>query len=58
MIFSGADHARVAQANPAWSVEDWCRYWELDARKIERKEEVRWERIQDCGSECRCVSLK
>lgn len=57
ILSSGADHEKVAAANPQWDVNDWCRYWELDARKIERKYGIRWERRNDCGEGCKCRSL-
>lgn len=59
-LFSGADHEKVAAANPGWTEFDWCRYWELDARKIERKHNIiNWQRRMDCGDErCKCRSLK
>jgi hypothetical protein len=64
MLSSGADHDRVAVANPRWTVNDWCRYWELDMRKALRKSgESRlpvecvdgW--VVDCGEGCRCKGL-
>lgn len=57
-LSSGANHVRVAERNPDWSVMDWCRYWELDARKIERKYGIKWDRLQDCGDGCSCACLK
>lgn len=57
-LSSGADHDKVAAANPNWDEYHWCRYWELDARKIERKYGLRFERIMDCGTHCKCKGLK
>lgn len=58
ILFSGANHARVAEMNPNWTVQDWCLYWERDARKIERKYGIKWNREQDCGEGCRCRQYK
>lgn len=59
LLSSGADHLKVAAANPHWDEYEWCRYWELDARKIERKYNIRWERRLDCGDpHCKCKGLK
>lgn len=58
LLSSGADHERVAAANPQWDEYDWCRYFELDARKIERKHAIKWDRLQDCGERCRCKGLR
>jgi hypothetical protein len=57
IISSGADHEKVAQMNPHWSVEDWCWYWERDARKGLKKSGLSdpGGRLMDCGEECKCV---
>lgn len=56
-IASGADHEKVAAANPNWTVWDWCWYWERDARKGYKKAGVEdpRNRQMDCGdSQCVC----
>ena len=57
-LFSGANHEKVIAAHPEWDEFDWCRYWTLDERKIEKKYAVKFEEItRDCGEKCRCKSL-
>ena len=53
---SGADHERVAAANPHWDERDWCWYWEKDLRKSLKKiGETRMpDRLTDCGEGCKC----
>ena len=60
-ISSGADHEKVSAAHPEWDEFDWCRYWELDARKGYRKAGIPdpHNRVMDCGdSRCKCKVLK
>ena len=60
IIASGADHERVAHAHPDWDEFDWCRYWELDARKGYRRADVSDPgRMMDCGDvRCKCKRLR
>lgn len=66
VIASGADHEKVAKANPNWDEFDWCRYWELDARKGYKRLYLNDPyapydpgRRMDCGdSRCKCKAMK
>lgn len=60
MIASGADHDKVARSNPGWTEFEWCRYWEIDARKSFKRAGLQDPgRRMDCGDEhCLCRRLK
>ena len=59
IISSGADHEKVGRMNPHWDEFDWCRYWELDARKGYRKADIPYPGGRgDCGDpRCKCKAL-
>ena len=58
-LISGADYEKVLREHPEWDEYDWCRYWELDARKAYRKAGIPDPgRIMDCGERCKCKTLK
>jgi len=58
-ISSGADHDKVAALHLEWDEFDWCRYWELDARKGYRKAGIKDPGLMmDCGDpRCKCKTM-
>jgi hypothetical protein len=60
VIASGADHEKISAANPEWTEYDWCRYWELDARKGYKRAGIPdpKNRRMDCGEGCKCNGIR
>jgi len=58
LLSSGVDHEKVFEKHPEWDVKDYCRYWELDLRKICKKYGLLDTREKDdCGEGCKCKTL-